>query len=469
MLWACLFLPSLALDASVRDAAADADVLAEIATLALAFSPQVSIAPPDAILVEISGSVRLFGGLSQLLDRLTREVKARGYRLQTGIAPVPAAAALLARVTGAAPVVAIAQLPAALARLPLALLGLDAGVLDGLRAAGVTTLGAARRLPRAPLARRFGPVLVDALDRAHGDRPDPREPYRPPLRFERRLSLPSVVETTEAIGFAVHRLASDLSSWLAARGLGAMQLVLTLVHERHARERGLPPTLVTFAFGTPARSPAHLDAVLRERLARVTLPAPVDAIVLASVETAPLPGYSLGLLPGSARYPGNEADTAVVPLLERLRSRLSDDAVTVLETCAEHRPEYAMRMTRAGSVATAGTPASYPRAPASCSRTTAPIPQSAARDRARAPAPVPAPARPLWLLDEARPLGHELERQPWILRDGPERIESGWWDGRDLRRDYFIAESPRGETAWIYRDHCRGTDDGEWFLHGLFA
>ncbi|MGH8801900.1 MAG: DNA polymerase Y family protein, partial [Casimicrobiaceae bacterium] len=246
--------------------------------------------------------------------------------------------------------------------------------------------------------------------------------------------------TTEAVGFAVRRLTSDLSSWLAARGLGAMQLALTLVHECHLHERGLPPTLVTFAFSAPARAPAHLDAVLRERLARVTLPAPVDAIVLASVEMAPLPGCSLGLLQGSARYPGDEPDTATVPLLERLRSRLSDDAVTVLETCAEHRPEYAMRMTRAGSVATAG-----------------------------APALVPGPPRPLWLLDEARPLNHEIERQPWILRDGPERIESGWWDGHDLRRDYFVAESPRGETAWIYRDHCRGTDDGEWFLHGLFA
>ena len=62
-----------------------------------------------------------------------------------------------------------------------------------------------------------------------------------------------------------------------------------------------------------------------------------------------------------------------------------------------------------------------------------------------------------------------LEAQPWVLRDGPERIESGWWDGADVRRDYFVAESPRGETVWIYRDHRYGIDDGEWFLHGVFA
>ncbi len=81
----------------------------------------------------------------------------------------------------------------------------------------------------------------------------------------------------------------------------------------------------------------------------------------------------------------------------------------------------------------------------------------------------PAFPRPVWLLNEPEPLGHLLEAQPWVLRDGPERIESGWWDGADVRRDYFVAENPRGETVWIYRDHRYGIDDGEWFLHGVFA
>ncbi len=40
---------------------------------------------------------------------------------------------------------------------------------------------------------------------------------------------------------------------------------------------------------------------------------------------------------------------------------------------------------------------------------------------------------------------------------------------RDVRRDYFVAESPQGEIMWIYRDHRYGIDDGEWFLHGVFA
>jgi protein ImuB len=46
---------------------------------------------------------------------------------------------------------------------------------------------------------------------------------------------------------------------------------------------------------------------------------------------------------------------------------------------------------------------------------------------------------------------------------GPERIESGWWDGDDAKRDYFIARLSDGALGWVYRE------EGQWFLHGLFA
>ena len=428
-----------------RDPAAEAEALAEIATLALAFTPNASLVPPDAVVAEIGGSLRLFGGRAQLIGQLQAAAQARGCATRIALAPTPLAALLLARAGSTMPVPDIAHLPDALGPLPLPLLGLDSGALEALEAAGITTFADARRLPRAALVRRFGASLIDALDHALGDRPDPRPPYRPPPRFERRLPLLSPVDTVEALGFGVNRLVTELADWLLARGLGVTRMSLALVHERHLRERGLPPTIVTFALAAAARTPAHLLAVLRERLTRVVLPAPVEAIVLASDETATLPGRNLGLLPE------DEAGTATVPLVERLRSRLSDDAVVMLESRAEHRPEHAMR-----TVATVhGTPASKHAA--------------AMSGHADACASVPAAARPLWLLDEARPLGTTLETKPWILRDGPERIESGWWDGRDLRRDYFVAETPQGETVWIYRDHRYGTDDGEWFLHGLFA
>jgi protein ImuB len=216
---------------------------------------------------------------------------------------------------------------------------------------------------------------------------------------------------------------------------------LALAHERYVRvATGVPATTVGFALAAPAREPAHLVAVLRERLARVVLPAPVEAITLASEATAPLASRNLGL------FHGDEA-AATVPLLDRLRARLGEGAVMLVAPHAEHRPERAWRDGKIGE---------RPRSPgttAGASKTWS----------------TPRPPRPIGLLTEPEPLGHRLEAQPWVLRDGPERIESGWWDGRDVRRDYFVAENPRGETVWIYRDHRYGIDDGEWFLHGVFG
>ena len=72
--------------------------------------------------------------------------------------------------------------------------------------------------------------------------------------------------------------------------------------------------------------------------------------------------------------------------------------------------------------------------------------------------------RPLWLVAEPRPLGTDPAATQLQLLSGPERIETGWWDGGDIGRDYFVGRGTQGEELWLYRD--RG---GQWFVHGVFA
>jgi protein ImuB len=296
-----------------------------------------------------------------------------------------------------------------------------------------------------------GEDFVVLLDRARGLVPELRPLFAPPPRYTGKLDLPAPVANADALAFAVNRLVFELAGWLTGRGLGVAEMSLALAHERYVGvTTGVCATAVRIALAAPAREPAHLIAVLRERLVRVVLPAPVEAITLASEATAPLAGRNFGLLPG-------DDAVATVPLLDRLRARLGEDAVTLVTPHAEHRPERAWRETRIEPENGIGY--GFARSDRAGRKTTGP----GASDTACA-----AP-RPVWLLAEPEPLGHQLEAQPWVLRDGPERIESGWWDGADVRRDYFIAENPRGETVWIYRDHRYGIDDGEWFLHGVFA
>jgi protein ImuB len=75
----------------------------------------------------------------------------------------------------------------------------------------------------------------------------------------------------------------------------------------------------------------------------------------------------------------------------------------------------------------------------------------------------------VWLLAMPQPLaGGEQPRYEGRLEieDGPERIESGWWDGHDVRRDYYVARTPAGTRLWIFRERRAG---GGWFLHGVFG
>ncbi len=415
-----------------RDPAAEARALEAVATFALSFTSTASLAPPRAVLAEIGGSLKLFGGLDPLLAAMTRGVGALGHAPLVAAAPTPLAALVLARARRHSPVLTPDALPAALADAPLAALDLDPRSLDTLAAAGVRTIGAAQALPRDGLARRFGAALVDALDRAHARAPDPRAPYAPPPSFAGKLALPAPAHDAAALGFAAHRLAQDLAAWLLARGLGVLDAELALAHEPWQRARtGRPATTLDLRFAAPAHALGHLSAVMNERLARVVLPAPVDALALATRATAPLASRPLGLLPGDG------ADTPLVPLVDRLRARLGDGAVVGYATHAEHRPE---RAQSEAAEAAPGTPASLPDAP-----------------------------RPLWLLADPMSIGDALAAAPWALHDGPERIESGWWDGDDVRRDYYVAQTPQGARAWIFRDHRRGADDGDWWLHGWFA
>jgi protein ImuB len=78
--------------------------------------------------------------------------------------------------------------------------------------------------------------------------------------------------------------------------------------------------------------------------------------------------------------------------------------------------------------------------------------------------------RPTWLLNRPRRLITRNDAPSYqgdlTFIAGPERIESGWWDGAEVRRDYYVAANARGETFWIFREH-RGEQG--WYMHGVFA
>ena len=421
---ACALVP--ALNYRPRDAAVEAAALGQIAAWSAQFTPSVSLQAPCGLLLEIEGSLGLLGGIKRILASIRRGTAEMGYTLTLGCAPTVAAAWLLARAGSEQIISCKRMIEARISPLPATALDCGEQALATLEAIGVRSIGDLLRLPRAGLARRCGQALLDQLDRALGTLPEARKFYAPPPRFESTLELGTDATSAEALLFASKRLLAQFAGYLAGRCGGVQRFNLVLLHEDHA------PTALEIGLVAPTRELQRFVSLVRERLASHELAAPVCRLKLEAADIFALAGESGTLFAGPA---GTTDDWA--RLTERLRARLGPQAVQGLAPRDAHRPERAWQSVAPGAKS----------------------------------APVPHKPRPLWLLDAPRALREiaskpHYDNGPLALIAGPERIEAGWWENDDIKRDYFVAQTERQSTLWIFRDRRQ---PGCWYLHGIFG
>lgn len=388
-----------------------------LAAWAYGFSSQVSLKYPRVLLMEIESSLKLFGPWPVFEARMREELTALGFRHRIVVAPNPVAARMLANVHDGLAVDCTHRLRSLLEPMPLDRIGLGREVATAFARMGLHHLHEVLALPRHTLARRFPASLLQHLDALLGDRPMVLEYYTPPDYFDSRIELNYDVESHQALLFPLKRLIADLAVFLAARDSGVQRFVLYLEHVEGA------DTQIAVGLLSAERDSSMLFELARGRLEQVLVASPVRAVRLLARD---LPRF----VPAH-RELFDERVQQTLPweqLRERLRARLGDEAVNGLCALADHRPECAWKPAGANKPST----------------------------------PRPGIPRPGWLL-----------RQPMALPDhaarivaGPERIESGWWDGGDVRRDYYLIETLNGQRAWAYR---QVGDDGQLMLQGWFS
>jgi protein ImuB len=328
-----------------------------------------------------------------------------------------------------------AQLVGRLSALPLAPLRWPQEMLERLARMGVRTIGQVLRLPRAGLARRFGPEPLAELDRLTGRGADLRHHFQPRERFRRRRELTYELESNETLLVVLAPLLADLGRFLQARQCGITELECRLRH-RHA-----PETRCILRLAAPVADVARLTELLGERLSALVLPEPVRACEIRSGlpvrrVLASNPLWQPGEYGGSSGPQSPE-------LIERLRVRLGHESVYGLRVLQAHRPESAWSRCEPKMISgTAATPTSR----------------------------LPAFRRPLWLLSAPQQLEEVdgVPRRRGSLRffGDVERIETGWWDGGDVGRDYYTAFDIYGIELWIFRERA---EPHRWFLHGVFG
>ena len=452
---------------AAADPLRDAQALQAVLHACLAFTPAVVALPPSQALLEVQASLRYFGGFEPLLQRLRAALAPLAHETQTASAPTAQGAALLARMNGPPTGLHCPDLPSlqrALGAAPVWLLGAGHEHWEALQGMGLRTIADLRGLPRAGLARRFGEALQDELDRALGERPDPRAWVSLAPTFEARLELFARADTSEQVLHGASVLLARLVAWLSAQHAFVRRFTLQLQHEARWRRADTPPdTALEIVLAAPSRDAAHLLLLLRERLNRTQLVAPALELRLRADEIVRAPP------PNSELFPTAQGEREGLALLvERLQARLGRRQVQRLARVQDHRPERSSALHEVD----AGALHSPPGRPQAQRANLGPeVGPGTAR-----PAQGGLITRPVWLLEPPQPLPERLSQPlldgaPLQLLSDPERFEAGWWDEGLAARDYFVAQAADASLVWVYRlrladlaPHAQG-----WYLHGRFA
>lgn len=442
------------LEVEDHDPEADRRWLERLSDGCARYTPMAAAAPPDALVLDITGCTHLFGGEDALAEEAVARLRAIGLQVRPARAATAEGALALARHgDGAA-----ADEATAIRRLPVAALGLDPESTFGLRRAGLKTVGAVADRPRAAIAARFGQPAVTALARLLGEERGPLAPHLPlgMVHAERRFPEP-VARTEYALGI-LGELACEVEEKLHERGRGGRRFAALFF-----RSDGLAQKLA-IEFGRPVRDPEAVMRLFREKLD--SLGDPLDPGFGFDAIRLSVQGEE-ELAPAQPGFEGDEAEeSAVEALIDRLSIRLGRKALIRCIPYDTHIPEQRER-----------------RVPAMVRE---------ASGRWEAAAPGEPPARPLELLDPPERVAVIAEvpdgppyRFRWRGRphrvtryEGPERIASEWWtQPRDplgekrLTRDYYRVEDEDGRRYWLFRHGLYGREkpDPGWYLHGLFA
>jgi protein ImuB len=420
--------------AEQHDSRADELALLELAAWCEEFSPTVGVEPPDNLCLDVTGLAQLFGSEQLLAQHVLKAFARRGLVVRLAIADTVGAAWALAHY-GNAPCIA-PNGDKAIRPLPVEALRLD-GQAEILAECGIERIEQLMALPREALAERFDPRLLRRLNQAIGIIPEPIVSHRPPPEIEvaKRLEFP--LSGRQALEHLLAELLTGVAQELARRQQGALQF--------HCELRCESATIAfTVGLFRPSANPSHLMELAAMQLERVRLPGPIDLVTLGVISVAPLSTWQQELFDPSRR----ENRRHVGLLVDRLSNRLGREAVIQALPQAEAQPELAVRY----------EPLAGAR-PSKSKQQFKPLRRPLRLEAA------PLPIEVLAVAPYGPPSQFHYQCDYRIAKSwGPERIQTGWWRGRYVQRDYYRVETAEGKRFWIFRE----LRSGNWFLHGAF-
>ncbi|CAE6894017.1 Nucleotidyltransferase DNA polymerase involved in DNA repair [Vibrio sp. B1FLJ16] len=390
--------------------------LQEIAQWLYLITSDVVLMPNKGLLLRATPMLSLYEGLQNYWHKVTSHLGTLKLTFQFGCGFSPFAAKLMA-LSGSNQLTENSEfIQQSLSLVPLTLTDLSTVTVDKLQRVGVSTLQDLLELPLQDIARRFDIDLVNYVGRLTGQFRHPVDFYHPTESFQVYLELLFELENVQWIEKPLVKLLRQLETFLKLRNKVAFELRLTL-HQRDKQEQHLQ---LTSAQGDYLSQRWLQLASLN--LGSLALNGPVIGLSLQVIRQGEPISSACDLFAGQKGQMNN------LELLSLLQAKLGKSAVLKPNITCDPRPEKACQY----------RPADEPDVTISA------IPHLF-RPAMQLPAPIP------------------LQEQVALVH-GPERIVSGWWDGDEIMRDYYIAHTKQGRWLWVFRDQHK-----HWFLHGYFC
>ena len=419
-----------------RDEQKEKKHIEHLAQWAYQFTPCVSISAPHSLLLEISGCLKLFGGISNLKRQIRLGLANLGYTVVAGVNRTALSALCFAKAgmddnTG--------NVESSLSFVPIHLLAVDEKIIEGLHQMGITSCSELFALPVDGLNRRYGVLFTEYLDRLTGKLPDPRKFISDKPVFSSEITFLTDVTDLNSLLFPIKRLLGELHDFLRGRQLQINQFSLRLAHRSH------PSKTLNILLANPDNDSQMFLMLTQLKLDGISDMPEVDSISLHARQFFETEGPSGDLFHGT-RFQQKDGRThskaeaaRAVRLINMMTARLGRDSCFGLSLANDHRPELAWK----------------------------PVALQA-RDYWHMDVSANNP-RPVYLLAKPRLL-NVRDNRPCLsgdlcLLEGPERIDFGWWDNNEVNRDYYIARNRVGAVYWVYHQ----VTNNQWYLHGIFS
>jgi protein ImuB len=475
-----------------HDPPADREKLDELASIfQQRLSPLVAIEPeplfagityaqPQTLLLDVTGIGDWFGDETAMLNEASDVLREQNLIAKMAIADTSAAAWALAHF-GREPT--SCALPGctleAISSLPVRALRLDEQTAHQLDRLGLRRISDVLELPRNGLAARLGSDLLRRVDEILGHVDQTLSMHHAATEESAVCTLEYPTNARDIVEYRLRLLVENISQKLASRRRGALRLTCQIEMVQQ------PPQWMEIGLFVPTADSEHLSRLVTGAIEQHRFPAMVERLTLSVTLGGPLQQYQPTMF-GDDSFSQVTTRRSLARMIETLAGRLGRSTVSGIELTRDPLPEAAFKHRPLAGETRSPLSLGKNSAHRTASKrkgvaTSLKSPRQSALPKAVGPSAGDPMRRPLKLRSTPRPIEiceFNSDGLPKIIRVeqrtyeivrhwGPERIETGWWDGPQIRRDYFRIELATGTWWWVYRQLSRQSVD-TWQHHGDF-